>query len=158
MKTKTDTVRISLEETPEGLYATMLNTEKYLRKSGIPHSLLHLIKVRASQINGCGYCLDMHHKDALKAGETFQRLYLLPAWQESPCFTEEEKAVLHLTEVLTRIANFGVSAVEEAYHRMTRHYSNPEIANIVLAICQINSWNRIVITAGPVPRTYQPAA
>lgn len=136
----------------------MLNTEKYLRQSGVAHSLLHLIKNRASQINGCGYCLDMHHKDAIRAGETYQRLYLLPAWQESPCYTEEEKAALHLTEVLTQIATYDIVAIEEAYYRMTRYYSNPEIANIVLAICQINSWNRIVITAGTVPGSYEPAA
>lgn len=147
--------RITMEDTPKGLYAAMLNTEKYLKECGIPHALYELIKIRASQINGCGYCLDMHHKDALKAGEEFQRLYLLPAWQESPCYSEEEKAVLNLTEVLTQISDHDPHEIEQAFERLTPFYSKGEIANITLAICQINSWNRIAITAGNIPGSYQ---
>lgn len=148
--------RISYQETPKGVYETMLNTEKYLREnSGISHVLIHLIKIRASQINGCGYCLDMHHKDALKAGESFERLYLLPAWEESPCYSEEEKAVLHFTDVLTGISGASAKKVEEAYERMAKHFSKAQTANIVLAICQINSWNRIAITFGNIPGSYK---
>lgn len=148
--------RIGMEDIPQGLYAAMLNTEKYIKTSGLPHSLIELIKVRASQINKCGYCLDMHHKDALKAGEKFERLYLLPAWQEAPCFTDEEKAVLHLTEVLTRILSHEPEEIENAYERMLPYYSKQEIANVVLAITQINAWNRLAITFGNVPGSYQP--
>jgi AhpD family alkylhydroperoxidase len=148
-------VRISFQDIPKGLYATMVNTEKYLKECGLPASLIELIKTRASQINKCGYCLDMHHKDAISAGETFQRLYLLPAWEESPCFTEEEKAVLNLTDRLTEISKQTAHAIEEAYERVSRYYSKTEIANMVLAITQINAWNRIAITFGNIPGSYR---
>jgi AhpD family alkylhydroperoxidase len=147
--------RISYQETPKGLYEVMLNTEKYLKECGIPHALIELIKTRASQINGCGYCIDMHHKDALKAGEHLERLYLLPAWEESPCYTENEKAVFNLTDVLTKISDSSPAVVENAYERMAEHYSKEQIANIVLAICQINSWNRIAISFGNIPGSYK---
>ncbi len=150
-------VRISFAEVPKGLYSAMQNTEKYLRECGLPHSLVELVKIRASQINGCGFCLDMHHKDALKAGERFDRLYLLPAWEEAPCFSEEEKAALRLTETLTEISKKNPHAVEEAYDLAAQYYSKEDIANLVLLICQINSWNRIAISFGTVPGTYQPA-
>ena len=148
--------RIRFQEAPKGLYEAMLNTEAYINNSGISHTLKELIKTRASQINGCGYCLDMHHKDALKAGETFERLYLLPAWEESPCYTSEEKAVLNLTDVLTKIESSTPQEVEDAYERIAKFFSKEEIANTVLAICQINSWNRIAITFGNVPGSYRP--
>lgn len=144
--------RISFQETPKELYDIMLSGEKYLKECGISHTLLELIKTRASQINRCGYCLDMHHKDALKAGETFDRLYLLPAWQESPCYSAEEKAVLLLTDTLTKISE---SDVEEAYDTMAKYYSKEQIANVTFAICQINSWNRISITFGNIPGSYK---
>ena len=149
--------RISFSEAPQGLYAAMQNTEKYIRGSGLAYSLIELVKIRASQINRCGYCLDMHHKDALKAGERMDRLYLLPAWEEAPCFSDEEKAALKLTEVLTQIAAHTPHAIEDAYNNATRYYTKAEIANLVLLICQINSWNRIAISFGTVPGTYQPA-
>lgn len=150
-----ETPRISQAEIPGGLYAAMLNTEKYLKECGLSHSLIHLIKIRASQINGCGYCLDMHHKEALKDGESLDRLYLLPAWEESPCYTQGEKAVLHLTDVLTGIAHSDPKTVEGAYEGMALHYSKAQIANTVLAICQINAWNRIAITFGNIPGSYK---
>jgi AhpD family alkylhydroperoxidase len=148
-------IRITYQETPKGLYTAMLNTEKYIKESGLPSSLVGLIKIRASQINRCGYCIDMHHKDALKEGETFQRLYLLSAWEESPCFTEEEKAALNFTEVLTQISAHSTEIIEHAYERMSNYYSKEQIANIVLAISQINAWNRIAITFGTVPGSYK---
>ena len=146
--------RISYQEAPKGLYELMLNTEKYLKECGIAHSLLELIKTRASQINRCGYCLDMHHKDALHDGETFQRLYSLPAWEEAPFYSPEEKATLHLTDTITEISQHSASEIESAYEGMEEHYSKHEIANIVLAINQINSWNRIAITFGAIPGSY----
>lgn len=149
--------RITLQDVPKGMYELLLNIENYLKKSGIPHSLLGLIKVRASQINGCGYCLDMHHKEAVKEGETIQRLYLLSAWKEAPIYSEAEKAVLHLTEVLTKISDSQPEVIASAYERMEAHYSKGDIANIILAITQINSWNRITITFGTVPGTYKPS-
>jgi AhpD family alkylhydroperoxidase len=145
--------RISFAEFPDGFYPLMKNIEVYLKKA-IPHPMIGLIKMRASQINGCGYCLDMHHKEATKAGETVQRLYLLPAWKESPVYTNEEKAVLNLTDTLTKIARKEPEEIADAYSIMARHFSKEEIANFVLAICQINSWNRISITFGNVPGSY----
>lgn len=147
--------RINYQDAPAGLYEVMQNVEKYLKQCGISHQLAHLIKIRASQINRCGYCLDMHHKDTLKAGESFDRLYLLPAWEEAPCFSSQEKAVLNFTEVLTKISESNVDAIEAAYERMAEHYSKEQIANITLAVCQINSWNRIAITFGNIPGSYK---
>lgn len=150
-------VRISYAEAPKGLYAAMQNTEKYLHECGLSFSLIELVKIRASQINRCGFCLDMHHKDALKAGEQFQRLYLLPAWEEAPCFSEEERAALFLTDVLTKMSEHSGAAIESAYDRAAEHFSKEEIANLVLLICQINSWNRIAITFGTTPGSYKPS-
>lgn len=147
--------RINYQEAPKEIYELMLNIESYLKQCGIEHSLIELIKIRASQINGCGYCLDMHHKDALKAGEEFKRLYLLPAWEESPVYSEKERIVLNLTEVLTKLSSSSAGVVEEAYQKMSGHYSKTQIAQIVFAICQINSWNRIAITFGNIPGSYE---
>jgi len=148
--------RISYQESPQEFYKAMYAVENYLNNSGLTHTEIHLIKVRASQINGCGYCLDMHHKDALKAGESFDRLYLLPAWEESPCYTDEEKAMINLTDLLTKISDSTPHQVEEAYARMAKYFDKEKIANTVLAICQINSWNRIAISFGNIPGSYQP--
>lgn len=148
-------VRINHQDVSKGFFSGMFSSEKFLKESGLPHSLLELIKTRASQINRCGYCLDMHHKDALKAGETFDRLYLLPAWEEAPCFTAAEKAVLNLTDVLTLISDHRAHDIEAAYERMSTIYTKEEIANVVLAICQINAWNRIAISFGTTPGSYQ---
>lgn len=145
--------RITFAEFPEGLYPLMKNIEVYLKKT-VPHPFIGLIKMRASQINGCGYCLDMHYKESTKAGETNQRLYLLPAWKESPVYTEQEKAVLNLTDILTKISEKEPEEIERAYDIMAKHFSKQEIANFVLAICQINSWNRLSITFGNVPGSY----
>lgn len=147
--------RITYQETPKGLYQAMLNTESYISNCGLSHTLIELIKVRASQINRCGYCLDMHHKDAIKSGETFDRLYLLPAWEESPCYSGQEKAVINLTEVLTNINRVSSHEIEAAYDRIATHFNKEEIANIVLAITQINAWNRIAITFGNEPGSYK---
>jgi AhpD family alkylhydroperoxidase len=148
--------RITFKDAPKEVYPLMQSIEAYLKKSGIDHHLLELIKVRASQINGCGFCLDMHHKDAINAGETFQRLYLLPAWKESPVYSPQEKAVLNLTETLTKLSNKDHEEVDSAYELVAKYYSKEEIANLILAINQINSWNRFAITFGNIPGSYQP--
>lgn len=147
--------RITFQDVPKGWYELMQNIETHVKNSGLPHKLIYLVKVRASQINRCGYCLDMHHKDAIREGETIQRLYLLPAWKESPVFSDSEKAVLNLTEVLTPISDSQPEVIEEAFERVTTYFSKPEIANIVMCINQINAWNRIAITFGAVPGTYK---
>ncbi len=134
----------------------MYGLEKYIRGCGLEHSLLELVKVRASQINGCAFCIDMHTKDARAGGETEQRLYALSAWPETPFFSDRERAALEWTEELTRIAESDVS--DELYERMRRHFSEQELVNLTLAVVTINAWNRFAISFRSVPGSYQPNA
>jgi AhpD family alkylhydroperoxidase len=132
----------------------MYQMEAYLRHSGLEASLMELMKMRASQLNGCAYCLDMHSKDARAAGETEQRLYGLNAWRETPYYTDRERAALAWTEALTNIQDGH--APDEVFEEVKRHFTDEEIANLTLAINQINAWNRISISFRAVPGTYQP--
>jgi AhpD family alkylhydroperoxidase len=134
-------------------YRAMLQLEQYARSSGINPTLLALIKIRASQINGCAFCIDMHTKDARHKGETEQRIYALNAWQETPFFTPQERAVLSLTEAVTLIATNPVS--DEIYDEVSRYFARDEIVNLLMAIVTINGWNRIVITTRMVPGSYE---
>lgn len=129
---------------PSG-YAALLGVETYLRNCGLEHALLALVKLRASQINGCAYCLDMHSRDARRSGETEQRLYLLNAWRESPVYSERERAALAWTECLTRVASQG--APDADYDALRRQFSPVEIVNLSTAIGMINLWNRLMIAA-----------
>jgi AhpD family alkylhydroperoxidase len=140
---------------PEG-FAAMRGLESYVRNSGIEHSLLELVKMRASQINGCAYCLDMHSKDARAAGETEQRLYVLPAWREAPFYSERERAALAWTEALTLISDNDVP--DDVYQEARRHFSEKELVDLSFAIVAINGWNRLSIAFRSVAGTYQPAA
>jgi AhpD family alkylhydroperoxidase len=117
--------------------------------------LLHLIRMRASQINGCAYCLDMHSKDARAAGETEQRLYELNAWRETPFYSERERAALEWTESLTLISQ--THAPDDVFERLSAHFSEKEIVDLTYAIVGINNWNRIAIAFRAVPGEYQPA-
>ena len=132
----------------------MLGFEKYLRKSGLDRNLLNLIYLRASQINGCAYCLDMHWKDLRAADETEQRLYGLDAWKESPYYTDRERAALGWTEAVTNIQEGRVS--DSVYEEMRRFFSEKELVDLTLAVTAINSWNRLNIAFRTVPGTYQP--
>ncbi len=143
------------EASPEGFRA-MLGLEMYARNSGLEHSLLELVKTRASQINGCAYCLDMHTKDARAAGETEQRLYALSAWHEAPFYTERERAALAWTEAVTRVADSQVP--DAVYEEARRHFPEKELVDLTLAIIAINGWNRLAISFRAVAGTYQPAA
>ena len=139
----------------EGAQA-MLALGRAVQASGLERSLLHLVEVRGSQINGCAYCLDMHTKDARAEGETEQRLYALNAWRETPFFSERERAALEWTEALTRIADTHVP--DDVYERVRRHFEEPELVALTLAVVAINAWNR-VSTAFRVPAgTYKPQA
>ncbi|HXG92964.1 MAG TPA: carboxymuconolactone decarboxylase family protein [Blastocatellia bacterium] len=138
---------------PSALRA-MYGLETYIRECGLEESLLHLIKVRASQINGCAYCIDMHTKDARAAGETEQRLYLLDAWRESPFYTERERAALEWTEAVTLISENHVP--DELYDRARKQFSEEELVNLTLAVVTINGWNRLAISFRAVPGSYQP--
>jgi AhpD family alkylhydroperoxidase len=140
---------------PEAFKA-MVQMEGVVRRSGIDPKLLELIKIRASQLNGCAYCIDMHTKDARFKGENEQRIYALDAWRETPFFTEKERAALAWTEALTNIQIDH--APDEVYDELSRRFSEEERVNLTLAITTINAWNRIAIGFRIVPGTYQPNA
>ncbi len=143
------------KSSPQGL-AALRHLNSYVEGCGIEHSLLELIKTRASQINGCAYCLDMHTKDARAAGETEQRLYTLAAWRETPFFSARERAALAWTEAVTRISE---EQVEDAlYEAMETHFSEKEIVDLTLAIITINGWNRLAIPFRTPPGSYKPRA
>lgn len=127
---------------PKG-YAAMVGMERYLNDCGLEHSLLELVRMRSSQINGCAYCLNMHSRDARKAGETEQRLYLLDAWREASCYSDRERAALAWTEAVTRITDGHVP--DAVYADARQAFSDEELANLTLMVTQINSWNRLAI-------------
>jgi len=149
--------RVNLNDRVTGpVMKAMFGLEEPLRNAGIEERLRDLIKVRASQINGCAYCIDMHTKDARAHGETEQRLYALDAWRETPFYTDRERAVLEWTEQLTMIAGKGVP--DELYGRMKGQFSDADLVNLTLAVVQINAWNRFAITFRAPVGTYQPSA
>ena len=138
---------------PEGVHA-LLNLEKTIRTSGLEASLLELVKTRASQLNGCAYCIDMHTLDARAAGESEQRLYGLSAWRDTPFFTPRERAALAWTEALTNIQQGH--APDKVYEEVRKEFSEAELVKLTFAIVQINTWNRISIAFRVEPGTYQP--
>ena len=147
--------RINYLTVAPGAYKAMLGLEEYLHQSGLEESLLHLIKLRTSQINGCAYCIDMHWKDLRSIGENEQRLYGLDAWRESSYYTERERAALAWTEAVTNIKEGHAS--DEVYEAVRKHFSEKELADLTLAVATINSWNRLALAARTTPGTYQPA-
>jgi AhpD family alkylhydroperoxidase len=124
-------------------FKPMYDMEAYLKGCGLDHTLIKLVKVRASQINACAFCLHMHTSEARAAGESERRLYLLDAWQESQLFTPRERAALTWTEALTRVSDTHVP--DEAYEAMKAQFTPKEIVDLTMAICQINSWNRLMV-------------
>jgi AhpD family alkylhydroperoxidase len=136
--------RISLTEIEPDAYKAMSGLEKYARSTPLSSTLRELIKIRASQINGCAYCVDMHTREALAGGETQRRIFALAVWKESPLFTKEERAVLQLTEEVTLISLDGVS--DETYERVLDLCGEKTFAHILMQIVVINSWNRIAVS------------
>jgi len=136
-----------------GAYEAMAGLERYVRSCGLEHPLLELVKTRASQINGCAYCIDMHTKDARAGGETEQRLYALSAWRETPFYTERERAALEWTEALTLISENDIP--DSLYEAVRQHFSESELVNLTMAIVTINGWNRLAIPFRSVPGSYQ---
>lgn len=130
--------------------------EVYIHGCGLEPSLLELVKMRASQINGCAYCLDMHSKDAVAAGETGQRLYVLDAWREAPFYSERERAALAWTEAVTRVADTHVP--DDVHAQATQQFNPQELLDLTLAITAINSWNRLAISSRTEVGSYQPKA
>ncbi len=146
--------RIELQKVSPQAYEAMRGVETYVRQSGLEPALLELVRLRASEINGCAYCVDMHTKDARAAGETEQRLYATPVWREAPFFNERERAALDWTEALTEISRNPVS--DEVYQAVREHFSEKELVDLTMAIVAINGWNRLAISFRTVPGTYQP--
>jgi len=136
--------RVNISETEPQAFKAMLALEGYLGNSQLSKTEKELIKIRASQINGCAFCIDMHTKDALKYGETNQRIFLLNAWRETDLFTEKEKVILSMTEEITLIHNQGLS--DASYQKAILFFDKNQIAQIIMAIVTINAWNRIAVS------------
>ncbi len=147
--------RINYLKAAPGAYHAMLGLEQYLHNSGLEQPLLHLVKLRASQLNGCAFCLDMHWKDLRAIGESEQRLYALDAWRESPFYTDRERAALAWTEAVTLVAQSHVS--DAVYDEVRPHFTEKELADLTLAVAAINAWNRLSIAARTVPGEYKSA-
>lgn len=145
--------RISYEQIPEAAFAGMMKTESYLRESGFSTKELELMRYRISQINHCAYCLDMHFKEAIHAGEDHLRLYSVSAWREAPYYSERERIILEFAEALTLLPGGGLH--DELYDKASKHLSRNEIINLALAVAQINSWNRLMDCARITPGHYQ---
>jgi AhpD family alkylhydroperoxidase len=146
--------RINAFKTAPGAIKAMLGLEQYLHQCGLEESLLHLIKLRASQINGCAYCIDMHWKDLRAIGEDEQRLYSLDAWREGPFYSDRERAALAWTEAVTLVTDGHVA--DAVYEEVRPHFSEKELADLTFAIATINAWNRLNIAVRTVPGSYQP--
>jgi AhpD family alkylhydroperoxidase len=142
--------RINIFQVEPEVYKSVMVLENYVVNSGINKTHLELIKIRASQINGCAYCLDMHTRDARKHGETEQRIYVLNAWRDTSFFTEEEKAILALTEEITQISHAGLS--DQTYQQAATVLDEHYLAKVITAISVINVWNRIAISTRLEPK------
>jgi AhpD family alkylhydroperoxidase len=147
--------RFNYAKAAPGVYKAMLGLDQYLEDCSLEESLLHLIRLRASQINGCAYCLDMHWNDLRTSGEQEQRLYSLDAWRECPYYTERERAALAWTEAVTLITAGHVP--DAVYEEALAHFSEEELSDLTLAVTVINTWNRLSIAARTVPGAYRPA-
>jgi AhpD family alkylhydroperoxidase len=145
--------RINIKELEPNAYKAMSGLEQYIRSSKLPPLLREMIKIRASQINGCAYCIDMHTQEALKLGEKQRRIFALSAWKESPLFTEEERAVLQLTEEVTLISKDALS--DETYSKVLKFYGENELAQIIMQVIIINMWNRMAVSTNQI---FEPAS
>ncbi|MEJ2344209.1 MAG: carboxymuconolactone decarboxylase family protein [Gammaproteobacteria bacterium] len=146
--------RLHYQQASPGAVDAMRGLETYIARSGLERPLIELVKMRASQINGCAYCVDMHSKDARAAGESEQRLYGLSAWRETPFYSDRERAALAWTEALTLIAGSGVADAD--YRAARSQFSESELVDLTLAVIAINGWNRIAVAFRAVPGSYQP--
>jgi AhpD family alkylhydroperoxidase len=146
--------RLNWPELEPNAYKTLAGLEKYVHESGLDKRLFTLIKLRASQINHCAYCIDMHWKDLRAEGETEQRLYGLNAWQESPYYTDRERAALEWTEAVTLLTDGFVP--DGVYDRTRAHFTDKELVQLTLGVIAINSWNRVCVPFRTEPGKYQP--
>lgn len=147
--------RLNYGKVAPGTYDAMDGLDRYLQDCGLEKPLLLFVQLRASQLNGCAYCLDMHWKDLRAIGEGEQRLYSLDAWRECPYYSERERAALEWTEAVTLIA--GSHVPDAVYEQVRPHFTDKELSDLTLAVAAINAWNRLSIAARLVPGGYQPA-
>ncbi len=154
MENHTHEQRLDFKTVAPALMAHMIGFRKLQEESGIDTKLRELIKVRASQINGCAFCLEMHVREARAAGISDDRLHLLCVWREAPGFSESERAALELTEAVTRLSNHGVP--EALYDQVRRHFNAEQYVDLLLVIGVINLWNRFMVGVGAVPPTFSP--
>jgi alkylhydroperoxidase AhpD family core domain len=149
--------RLNIAELAPGAYEAMLGLEKFLHGSGLPGSTLELVKLRASQINGCGFCVDMHSYEAKKNGESDERLFSVAAWREAPYYTDAERAALALAEAATRLSDRADAVPDEIWNEAAKHYDEPTLAALVVAIATINAWNRFGVTTRMIAGSYRQA-
>ncbi len=147
--------RFDLTKADPGAYQAMYGMEQYLHKTSLEAPLIHIVKLYASEINHCAYCIDMHWKDLRALGETEQRLYGLPAWRESPYYTDRERAAFAWTEALTVITDGFVP--DDVYEEVRPHFTDKELTELSMVIVTINGWNRLSVAARATPGAYQPA-
>ena len=140
---------------PDG-YKAMMGLERYIASCGLEIKLLHLIKLRSSQLNGCAFCIDMHWKDLRAAGESEQRLYGLDAWEEAPYYTQRERAALRWAEAVTLVTKGHIS--DEVYQSVREQFSEKELSDLTIAVATINAWNRLAIASRTTPGHYKPPA
>jgi AhpD family alkylhydroperoxidase len=146
------TKRIDFSRVGHGAYRAMSALEQHVRQSGLEKSLIALVKLRASYMNHCAYCVDMHTKDARAEGETEQRIYAVPVWRETPFFTPRERAALEWTETVTDISRRGVP--DEVYASVRKEFGEEELAELTMAVIAINGWNRLAISFATEPGSY----
>ena len=137
--------RFNIEKIDPGAYSAMSALEGYVRKTPLKFAYKELMKIRASQLNGCAFCIEMHTADARRHGETESRIYALSAWKESPLFTDEERALLQLTEEVTRIGDRGLT--DETYATLQEYFDDATIAQAIMQVVVINAWNRIAVSS-----------
>jgi len=147
--------RIDVDKIAPEAVRAMLGLEDYVRSCGLEPLLLELVKLRASQMNGCAFCVDMHTKDARAQGESEQRLYAVAVWQEAPFFTERERAALAWSEAVTYVGYTRVP--DEVYQKVRKHFSEKELVDLTIALIAINGWNRLAVSFRKEAGTYQPA-
>ncbi|MFB9679757.1 carboxymuconolactone decarboxylase family protein [Streptosporangium vulgare] len=145
--------RMDIGELAPEAYRAMRQLERYQAESGLPHATRELVKLRVSQINGCGFCVDMHAHDAKASGESDERLFAVAAWRETPFFSDAERAALALAEEATRLSDRGETVPDAVWDEAARHYEPEVLAALVVTISTINAWNRIAVTTRKVPGT-----
>ncbi|GAA4290554.1 carboxymuconolactone decarboxylase family protein [Actinokineospora soli] len=148
-------MRVNVAEVAPDAYKAMLGLEKYLAGSSLPKTTFELVKLRASQINGCAYCVDMHAHDAKAAGETDERLFAVAAWREAPYFTDAERAALAFAESATRLADHGHGVPDEVWDEAAAHYDEQTLAALIVAVSTINAWNRIAVATRAVAGSHR---